>query len=93
MKKKSEEVFFNEETYFGEQKKKEFSRMQECTPSLLFDTFQFLIKKHRIQRKTENQKENEDNKLLQIGNTTARKCSIICDAKVFTQMSNCLIGF
>jgi hypothetical protein len=28
--------FFNEETCFGEQKKK-FSRMQGCTPSLLLD--------------------------------------------------------
>ncbi len=35
-------------------------------------------------RKSEIQKENEENKLLQISNTTARKCSIICDAKVFT---------
>jgi hypothetical protein len=90
MKKKSEEVFFNGETYFGEQKNKKFSRMQECTPSLLFDTFQFLIKKHQIQRKTEIQKENEENELLWISNATTRKRSIICDAKVFTQMSNCL---
>jgi hypothetical protein len=56
MKKKSEEVFFNEETYFGEQKKKEFSRMQECTPSLVFDTFQFLIKNIRYKEKQKSRK-------------------------------------
>jgi hypothetical protein len=36
-----------------------------------------LIKKHQIQRKSEIQEENEENKLIWISNTTARKRSII----------------
>jgi hypothetical protein len=37
------------------------------------DTFHILIKTHQIQRKSEIPKENEENKLIWISNTTARK--------------------
>ncbi len=41
------------------------------------NAFHILIKKHQIQRKSEIQEENEENKLIWISNTTARKRSII----------------